>query len=51
MDRTERFYKIDQMIHERTLVSFAQLQEALEVSRATLKRDAITRRRTRRPER
>ncbi|MBK6907414.1 MAG: YafY family transcriptional regulator [Rhodocyclaceae bacterium] len=39
MDRTERFYKIDQMIHERTLVSFAQLQEALEVSRATLKRD------------
>ena len=39
MDRTERFYKIDQMIHERRLVSFAQLQEALEVSRATLKRD------------
>ncbi|MDO8346759.1 MAG: YafY family protein [Rugosibacter sp.] len=39
MDRTERFYKIDQMIHERRLVSFVALQEALEVSRATLKRD------------
>jgi len=39
MDRTERFYKIDQMIHDRRLVSFAQLQEALEISRATLKRD------------
>ena len=39
MDRTERFYKIDQMIHDRQLVTFAQLLEALEVSRATLKRD------------
>lgn len=39
MDRTERFYKIDQMIHERRLVSFADLMDALEVSRATLKRD------------
>ena len=39
MDRTERFYKIDQMIHERKLVSFAELMDALEVSRATLKRD------------
>jgi predicted DNA-binding transcriptional regulator YafY len=39
MDRTERFYKIDQMIHDRRLVSFAALMEALEVSRATLKRD------------
>ncbi len=39
MDRTERFYKIDQMIHERQLVSFADLMDALEVSRATLKRD------------
>ncbi len=39
MDRTERFYKIDQMIHDRRLVSFAELQDALEVSRATLKRD------------
>ena len=39
MDRTERFYKIDQMIRERRVVSFAALQDALEVSRATLKRD------------
>ena len=39
MDRTERFYKIDQLIHELRLVTFAQLQDALEVSRATLKRD------------
>ena len=39
MDRTERFYKIDQMIHDRRLVTFTELLEALEVSRATLKRD------------
>jgi len=39
MDRTERFYKIDQLIGERKLVTFAELQEALEVSPATLKRD------------
>jgi predicted DNA-binding transcriptional regulator YafY len=39
MDRTERFYKIDQMIHDRRLVTFDQLLQALEVSRATLKRD------------
>jgi predicted DNA-binding transcriptional regulator YafY len=39
MDRTERFYKIDQMIRERGVVSFAQLMETLEISRATLKRD------------
>lgn len=39
MDRTERFYKIDQLIHDRKLVSFAELLEVLEVSRATLKRD------------
>ena len=39
MDRTERFYKIDQMIHDRRLVRFDELLEALEVSRATLKRD------------
>ena len=39
MDRTERFYKIDQLIHDRRLVSFVDLMEALEVSRATLKRD------------
>jgi predicted DNA-binding transcriptional regulator YafY len=39
MDRTERFYKIDQLIHDRSVVSFVQLMDALEVSRATLKRD------------
>lgn len=39
MDRTERFYKIDQIINDRRLVSFRDLQEALEVSPATLKRD------------
>ena len=39
MDRTERFYKIDQLVTERRLVTFAEMLEALEVSRATLKRD------------
>ena len=39
MDRTERFYKIDQMINERKLVPFKDLQDELEISRATLKRD------------
>lgn len=39
MNRTERFYKIDQLINDRRLVSFNELQQALEVSRATLKRD------------
>jgi len=39
MDRTERFYKIDQMINDRQLVPFKDLQDGLEISRATLKRD------------
>lgn len=39
MDRTERFYKIDQLISERKVVNFDTLREALEVSDATLKRD------------
>jgi predicted DNA-binding transcriptional regulator YafY len=39
MDRTERFYKIDQLINERRLVAFKELQGELEVSRATLRRD------------
>ena len=39
MDRTERFYKIDQMINDRKLVPFKDLQDGLEISRATLKRD------------
>jgi len=38
MDRTERFYKIDQLLHSGTR-TFAELQKALSVSRATLKRD------------
>jgi predicted DNA-binding transcriptional regulator YafY len=39
MDRTERFYKIDQLLSERQVVPMALLQERLEVSRATIKRD------------
>ena len=39
MDRTERFYKIELLLRSRGCVSFAALCEALEVSRATLKRD------------
>lgn len=39
MNRTERIYKIDQMIHERGCVPFPMLQQRLEVSRATVKRD------------
>lgn len=39
MDRTERFYKIDQLIRARGVVSFDTLLAELEVSRATLKRD------------
>lgn len=39
MNQTERFYKIDQLLNERTVVSFKDLQDSLEVSRATLKRD------------
>lgn len=39
MNQTERFYKIDQLLNERQVVSFGDLQDSLEVSRATLKRD------------
>lgn len=39
MDRTERFYRIDQLIRDHTVVRFQTLLEALGVSRATLKRD------------
>ncbi len=39
MDRTERFYKIDQLITERRVVPFQTFLEALEVSPATVKRD------------
>ena len=39
MDRTERFYKIDQLLQGGKCVSFARLMESLGVSRAQLKRD------------
>ena len=39
MNRTERFYKIQQMLRQRKVVSFALLQSELEVSPSTLKRD------------
>ena len=39
MDRTERLYKIDLILNERAGVPFQELQDRLEVSRATLKRD------------
>lgn len=39
MNQTERFYKIDQMIADGRLVTFPQMLAALEVSRATLRRD------------
>jgi predicted DNA-binding transcriptional regulator YafY len=41
MDRTERFYKIDRLLKDSKPVSFAKLEEALGVSRATLKRDLL----------
>ena len=39
MDRTERFFKIKDLLRQRCVVSFAALQAGLEVSRSTLKRD------------
>ena len=39
MNRTERLYKIESLMRQHQVVSFAVLQHALEVSRATLKRD------------
>ena len=39
MDRTERFYRIDQLLNEKKTVPFALLIEKLEVSPATIKRD------------
>jgi predicted DNA-binding transcriptional regulator YafY len=41
MDRTERFYKIDQLLKDSKVVTFARFQDALGVSRATLKRDLL----------
>lgn len=39
MDRSERFYKIDQLLAERRVVPLVIFLETLEVSRATFKRD------------
>ena len=39
MDRTERFYKIELLLRGRGCVSFADLQDELDISPATLKRD------------
>ena len=39
MNQTERYYRIDQLIHQRSVVAFDELMRELEVSRATLKRD------------
>jgi predicted DNA-binding transcriptional regulator YafY len=39
MDRTERFYKIDQLLHDRRSVPMAALIEELGISKATVKRD------------
>ncbi|HEX5769222.1 MAG TPA: HTH domain-containing protein, partial [Burkholderiales bacterium] len=39
MDRLERFYKIDQLLKERKVVSFAAFKEVLGMSRASVKRD------------
>ncbi len=39
MNRTERFYRIDQLLHDRRVVSIAAFLDALEVSRATFRRD------------
>ena len=41
MDRTERFYKIDQLLKDSKVVSFVRFQDALGVSRATVKRDLL----------
>jgi len=39
MSMNERIFKIDQLLHDRRSVSFQELQNKLEVSAATLKRD------------
>ena len=39
MERLERFYRIDQLLNQRTAASFETIRGALGVSRATLKRD------------
>lgn len=39
MDRSERFHKIEMLLAQRRTTSFMHLQQELEVSRATLRRD------------
>jgi len=39
MNRTERFYQIDQLLHDKRVVSIEHFLEALCISRATFKRD------------
>jgi predicted DNA-binding transcriptional regulator YafY len=39
MSQIERLYRIEQILHDRGEVTFLQLQETLEISRATLRRD------------
>jgi len=39
MERLERFYKIDQLLEDRKVVSFATFKEVLGMSRASVKRD------------
>lgn len=39
MDRTERFYRIDQLLHEYRVVPLPVFLDSLGVSRATFKRD------------
>ncbi|MEI2745897.1 MAG: HTH domain-containing protein [Ottowia sp.] len=39
MNRTERFYRIDQMLHERRVVPIETFLDELAISRATFKRD------------
>ena len=39
MDRTERFYRIDQLLNERRAVSMRTFIDELEISQATFKRD------------
>lgn len=39
MNKTERIFKIEQLVSARRLVSFQGMLDELEVSRATLKRD------------
>ena len=39
MNKTERIFKIEQMIAARLTVTFKEMLDELEVSRATLKRD------------